>query len=148
MGVGPRVLLPSLQFVTAAAAVALQVSFFGGVGPLGTATGAGVGAAAFFWAMQRREATWINRPRVLSLGVSTFGVMGVLGALCYLACLTWIPQHMGSVVEHPVRAVFAFGLMAAMMGGILAIVVGDLFAWRAGGYHGEAPLKAPRRPGT
>lgn len=148
IGPGARVAMPVSQLLGMAAAVAAQLGATGTVGPIATLAGAGVGAALFFALIRRREPRWLNRPRLFSLGGSTFAVMGVLGGLAYLASLRIFPEKMGEVVEHPAKAALAFGLIAAVIGGICTVIVGDLFAWRTGGYGGEPPLKRPRRPGA
>jgi hypothetical protein len=148
VGLSERLWMPVSQLLGLVAAVALQLAALGTVGPIATLAGAGAGAALFFALIRRRDPRWLNRPRLFSLAGSTFGGMGLLGALAYLGCLWLIPEKMGEVVQHPFKAALAFGLIAAVVGGICTVIVGDLFAWRTGGYKGEPPPKRPRRAGS
>jgi hypothetical protein len=143
VGYGERLWLLLGQLCGGAAAVAAQLALFGEVGPMATVAGVGLGAALVFW---RGVARGLTRARLFGLARSSFVGCGVAGGALYGLCLWAWPARMGEAAAHPWRAVAAFALLAAAVGGITAVIVGDLFAWRAGGYEGEPPRPPPARP--
>ncbi|MEL6181937.1 MAG: hypothetical protein AAFS10_23450, partial [Myxococcota bacterium] len=105
---GNRLSLAAVQSLGLAATMALQLLLTGGVGPLLTTAGI-VLATGVWYARRSHRVRWLTRPRLLRLGASSFGLLGLAASAAYFACLTLFPETMGTVTQNPELASAVIG---------------------------------------
>ncbi len=137
VSIGDRMGLAFGQLGGAAASIGLQLLVMGSIGPIATVIGVCLGGALFFARQGHVRPGWLTRPRLFKLAAGSLVQLGLLGGALYLELIFHSPQSMGNLIEHPYKASAVFALLCAVVGGISTVIVGDLFAWRRGGYTGE-----------
>lgn len=115
-----------------------QLSFLGSIGPLVPSGGCLLGAILFFAVKRKHHPGWMTRSRLLSLAVRTGWLLTCVGCLAYSVAMYSGVEGFLEAREKPLAAITGIALVCWMLTFIVVMIAGDLVAWVAKGYSGEA----------